>query len=260
MQLAAKPFTSNDLRIKPSRQSNRRAGVITPIRANLLDKLLNPTKEEEKPLFFKYDPSMQRWVRSKSKAPSAAETTMQPMSGPSYTVWPVCWAYLVSKKLKSIDEEEALKLMKKGAVLIDVRLAKAYTAQHAKGAISVPMYQITPGNATMDKVKRFVMASLAMDATERIVEFPQNVEKAVGSKRKKIIVMCDLGGTLDTVVKVERSGKVNENDPDRAFGRETRSLKACYELLKYGFSEKDVYHLKGGLGTWRYNGFPLEEA
>ncbi len=30
----------------------------------------------------------------------------------------------------------------------------------------------------------------------------------------------------------EMSGKVFKSDPDRAFGRESRSLKACYELYE----------------------------
>lgn len=32
----------------------------------------------------------------------------------------------------------------------------------------------------------------------------------------------------------EMSGKVFKSDPDRAFGRESRSLKACYELYEVG--------------------------
>ena len=40
--------------------------------------------------------------------------------------------------------------------------------------------------------------------------------------------------------------------------RETRSLKACYELLKAGW--KDVLHMKGGLSTWRYDGYPTESG
>ena len=44
-------------------------------------------------------------------------------------------------------------------------------------------------------------------------------------------------------------------DPERAFGRESRSLKAAYELLEAGF--KDLAHLEGGTSTWRYEGLPL---
>lgn len=37
----------------------------------------------------------------------------------------------------------------------------------------------------------------------------------------------------------ELSGKVFKSDPDRAFGRESRSLKACYELYEVG-----LHHLE----------------
>ena len=45
--------------------------------------------------------------------------------------------------------------------------------------------------------------------------------------------MCSLGGTILVGTKPrEMSGKVFSKDPDRAFGRESRSLKACYELYE----------------------------
>jgi hypothetical protein len=62
--------------------------------------------------------------------------------------------------------------------------------------------------------------------------------------------------TLDTEVRVEATGKVCRDDKDRAFGRETRSLKACYELMQAGFT--DVVHMQGGLGEWRYQGLALK--
>jgi hypothetical protein len=42
---------------------------------------------------------------------------------------------------------------------------------------------------------------------------------------------CDIGGTLSTKVEVAHKVKTYEvRDPERAFGRESRSLKAAYEL------------------------------
>lgn len=46
------------------------------------------------------------------------------------------------------------------------------------------------------------------------------------------------------------------DDPDRQFGRESRSLKGCYELFLAGF--KDVTHLQGGLSGWRHSKRGLE--
>ena len=145
----------------------------------------------------------------------------------------------------------------KGAVLLDVRLAVDYAKEHAAPATNVPLFRITAGDGAWDRVKRAVMAGLVMRATERDPDFAANVAAAVGgNKRKKVVVMCSLGGTLDTEVRVAATGKVSKTDKDRAFGRETRSLKACYELMTAGFT--DVVHLRGGLGEWRHDGYAME--
>lgn len=185
--------------------------------------------------------------------------TVTPLSGAAYTVWPVMHQYLTTKKkLKSVNQDEALVLMRKGAILIDVRLGLDYAKEHAEGSVSVPLFRLTAGNEIWDNIKRVVMASLNMRPTERDPDFVKNVEKVVGgNKKKKIILMCSIGGTLDTVVRVASTGKKTETDKDRAFGRESRSLKACYELMRAGFT--DVVHLEGGLGDWRYNGYPMAD-
>ena len=141
-------------------------------------------------------------------------------------------------------------------VLLDVRLAVDYAKQHAEGAANVPLFRITAGDEKWDKIKRAVMAGLFMKATERDPEFVENVRKLVPNKNTKVIVMCSIGGTLETVVKVASTGKVNKNDLDRTYGRESRSLKAIYELKRAGY--KNVVHMEGGLSEWRYNGLPLE--
>ena len=207
---------------------------------------------------FRFDPSMQRWVRAPHLKAEATQTTVQPLSGGAYTVWPVMHTYLTGKKLKTVDQDTALALMKKGAYLIDVRLGIDFENEHAAGAVNVPLFRITAGNEQWDKIKRVVMAGLAMRATERDPAFIDNMLAAVGgNKRKKLIVMCSVGGTLDTVVRVASTGKKTETDKDRAFGRETRSLKACYELMRAGFT--DVVHLEGGLAQWRHDGYPMAE-
>jgi rhodanese-related sulfurtransferase len=213
-------------------------------------------KDDDDVVGFRFDPSMQRWVRAPHLKADRLEMTVQPLSGAAYTVWPVMHTYLTSKKLKSVDQDTALALMKKGAYLIDVRLGMDFEKEHVAGATSVPLFRITAGNEQWDKIKRVVMAGLNMRATERDPAFIDNMLTAVGgNKRKKVIVMCSVGGTLDTVVRVASTGKKTETDKDRAFGRETRSLKACYELMRAGFT--DVIHLEGGLAEWRHQGYPM---
>jgi rhodanese-related sulfurtransferase len=219
--------------------------------------LFSSFQKDDDVVGFRFDPSMQRWVRAPHVKADRLEMTVQPLSGAAYTVWPVMHTYLTGKKLKTIDQDSALALMKKGAYLVDVRLGMDYEKEHAVGAVSVPLFRITAGNERWDKIKRVVMAGLNMRATERDPAFIDTMLKAVrGNRRKKIIVMCSVGGTLDTVVRVASTGKKTETDKDRAFGRETRSLKACYELMRAGFT--DVVHLQGGLCEWRHEGYPIE--
>lgn len=47
-------------------------------------------------------------------------------SGTPYTVWPLMWTYLVENKLRQVDAEEALALVKQGAVIVDVRLEEDF--------------------------------------------------------------------------------------------------------------------------------------
>ena len=69
-------------------------------------------------------------------------------------------------------------------------------------------------------------------AAERNPNFRKDALAAL-PKNKTIAVMCSLGGTMLVGTKPrEMSGKVFKSDPDRAFGRESRSLKACYELYE----------------------------
>lgn len=42
-------------------------------------------------------------------------------------------------------------------------------------------------------------------------------------------------------------------DPERAFGRESRSLKAIYELVEEGgWNLNNIRHVEGGFQQWRF--------
>jgi hypothetical protein len=56
-------------------------------------------------------------------------------------------AYLVQKKLRSVDQDEALALMKRGATLLDVRMAADFAKERAAGAVNAPLFQLTAGDA-----------------------------------------------------------------------------------------------------------------
>jgi len=224
---------------------------------------------------FKYDGAMQRWVRDDRLRmdydDEEFDPTVQPKSGGSYTLWPVVHSELTDYGLKSITPDEVIALQKKGAILIDVREEPQYNNIHAAGALSFPLFIPVQGNSVFDNTKRLAMALFAMEATERNPDFKQMLQEEL-PKKKKVIVMCATGGTLKTVINrtsgaagsaANPSGKgrvkvKNYNDPERAFGRESRSLKACYEVLQAGF--KDIVHVEGGLNGWRNEGYPTEEV
>ena len=110
----------------------------------------------------------------------------------------------------------------------------------------------------MDNAKRLAMAFFTMAATERNPDFAEAALAEVAPDRP-VIVACDIGGTLDVKIEKKRGGKVVKSfeDKERVFGRESRSLKACYELKKAGFAQ--LYHLKDGQHMWEYRGLPMEK-
>jgi len=75
---------------------------------------------------------------------------------------------------------------------------------------------------------------------------------------KGVLLICSVGGSMQTEITFRR-GKYS--DPERAFGRESRSLKAAYELLSradLGWTSANVVHVEGGLAQWRFEGLPVE--
>lgn len=100
------------------------------------------------------------------------------------------------------------------------------------------------------------MARVGSDATERNTDFRKEALELL-PRNKILIVACDLGGQLDTNVYGPGNRKVCRDDPDRAFGRESRSLKAAFELMEAGFPANKVMHLKGGVPQWRFDGYEV---
>ncbi|DBA86175.1 hypothetical protein WJX77_006978 [Trebouxia sp. C0004] len=236
-----------------------RSSIVVKAEKNSLQRLLQPFegfsgKEE---VSFRWDPANLRWAKSKGKLADDAEMMITPLIGEPYMVWPAVHNYLQKKKLKTISPEEAYKMQQKNkAILVDVREAKYYKKGHASGCLNVGLFRSVEGRTPLDNLKRLAMAGFAMEATERNPNFRKDALAAL-PKNKTIAVMCSLGGTLLVGTKPrEMSGKVFKSDPDRAFGRESRSLKACYELYEAGF--KNIVHVDGGFPQWRYDQLPTE--
>ena len=75
-----------------------------------------------------------------------------------------------------------------------------------------------------------------MLTAERDPDFAKTAQERL-PKNKKLIVYCGLGGTITVGAQPYKpGGKSFKDDPERMFGRESRSLKACYELLQVSLS------------------------
>ncbi|KAJ9519247.1 hypothetical protein QJQ45_017897 [Haematococcus lacustris] len=209
---------------------------------------------------FKWDGSNLRWVRDDRYIGVEQQTMIVPKSGTPYTVWPVIHAELTARNLQSVTAAEAAKMQQQGWTLLDVRLEGDFDASHAADSVNISLYRFTAGNELWDKIKRVAMAGFAMKATERDPDFADKVA-ARFKKNQKLIVVCAIGGTLDTKLRL-RPDKYKDGvkDLDRSFGRESRSLKACYQLMKAGWTSSNLVFMEGGVQQWRFQGFPVEAS
>lgn len=228
--------------------------------------------QASKQMGFRFDPAKSQWIRDDKggdtvenwKARGGAVNT-SPMSGGAYVVWPAVYVSLLDRQLPQVTGEEALQMVQsQGAILVDVDRPEEFQKSTMEGAINVPLYRQVQGSSLMDNIKRISMASIAMTATERDPDFLKYAEERL-PKNKPLIIADKRGGSLSTVMKTEKwSGegaktvKGEYEDPDRAFGIESRSLKACYELLEAGYTK--IYFLKGGINQYNYDKLPMAEG
>lgn len=175
-----------------------------------------------------------------------------------YTAWIEIHRKLTERKLESIPCKEAYELAQSNeVVLLDVREPDEFEKVHVENSKSAPLFRQIQGNDLKANMRRLGYAMMTDFAgTERNPLFIEQALKAVGGdKTKKVVVMCSIGGTLQTYV--ERKGPKAKKfaDPERMFGRQSRSLKAVYELQEAGFS--NVYHLKDGVNEWIHLDLPI---
>ena len=212
---------------------------------------------------FYFDEGSQRWAKDPTgKRGGTLEDWEGSMvvggaSGEAYAPWPLVHTALQAGGLESVEPERALELQSKGATIVDIRTADKYAKKHIAGSVNVPLFRPVQGRSPADNAKRLAMAFFQMTATERNSDFAAEALEAL-PKNKPVVVACDIGGTLEVTIEKKRGGKVVKafEDKERVFGRESRSLKACYELKKAGFSK--LYHLKDGQHMWEYKGLPME--
>lgn len=83
-------------------------------------------------------------------------------------------------------------------------------------------------------MRRLAFAFFGIPGTERNPSWLSTVEETI-SKDQEVVVMCELGGTLEKKVGMDT-------------GFQSRSLKAVHFLQQAGY--QNVLHLKGGFPEW----------
>lgn len=144
--------------------------------------------------------------------------------------WPEVWRWLnEEKKMKTVDSKDAARLMKRGAVLLDVRFEPDYQKWNIPGSVHVPY------------VEGGFLATLRLPGfKKKNVDFVRDVETAIPDKNAKIILACIWGGSL-----------VRQPPKNRGLTDDTKgagSLPGAFELYQAGY--KNLYHLYGGVNQY----------
>ncbi|KAG5600765.1 hypothetical protein H5410_032135 [Solanum commersonii] len=150
--------------------------------------------------------------------------------------WSTKRAYLLEKRVRSVEAKEAFRLQKENNfVILDVRPEAEFKEAHPEGAINVQIYRLIKEWTAWDIARRAAFAFFGIfSGTEENPEFLQLVESKI-NKDAKIIVACSSGGTM----------KPTQNLPE---GQQSRSLIAAYLLVLNGYT--NVFHLEGGIYNW----------
>ncbi|XP_009599056.1 rhodanese-like domain-containing protein 14, chloroplastic [Nicotiana tabacum] len=166
----------------------------------------------------------------------------KPAKSPAEEEWSTKRAYLLEKRVRSVEAKEALRLQKENNfVILDVRPEAEFKEAHPEGAINVQIYRLIKEWTAWDIARRVAFAFFGIfSGTEENPEFIQMVESKI-NKDAKIIVACSSGGTM----------KPTQNLPE---GQQSRSLIAAFLLILNGYS--NVFHLEGGLYNWFKQGLP----
>ena len=110
----------------------------------------------------------------------------RPRGGQGHAQVAEVWTWLnYEKKMQTVDSAEAVAMMKKGAVFLDVRFEPDYEKWSVPGSVHVPY--VTGG----------VLAKLRLPGfKKKNVDFVSQVEAAIPNKKTKIILACIWGGSL----------------------------------------------------------------
>jgi|TARA_B110000503_G_scaffold70383_1_gene109507 rhodanese-related sulfurtransferase len=162
-----------------------------------------------------------------------------PGIGKGMPKWPEVWRWLnEEKKMQTLDSLDCQKLVREGAVLLDVRFEPDYEKWTIPGSVSVPY--VTGGFLAKLRLPGF---------KKKNADFVRMVEAQIPDKKTKIVLACIWGGSLT------REPPKNRGLTDNTKGG--GSLPGAFELYQAGYT--NLYHLYGGVNQWyqvRPWGFP----
>jgi rhodanese-related sulfurtransferase len=153
-----------------------------------------------------------------------------PGIGKGMPKWPEVWRWLnEEKKMQTLDSLDCQKLVRKGAVLLDVRFEPDYEKWSIPGSVSVPY--VTGGFLAKLRLPGF---------KKKNADFVRMVEAQIPDKKTKIVLACIWGGSLT------REPPKNRGLTDNTKGG--GSLPGAFELYQAGYT--NLYHLYGGVNQW----------
>ena len=153
-----------------------------------------------------------------------------PGIGKGMPKWPEVWRWLnEEKKMQTLDSLDCQKLVREGAVLLDVRFEPDYEKWTIPGSVSVPY--VTGGFLAKLRLPGF---------KKKNADFVRMVEAQIPDKKTKIVLACIWGGSLT------REPPKNRGLTDNTKGG--GSLPGAFELYQAGYT--NLYHLYGGVNQW----------
>lgn len=132
--------------------------------------------------------------------------------------------------VQALPAKQVAAAVRRGAVLVDVRTEDQIERSPLPSATNIPMYRPMSKNDIFSWAKRIVFAWNGKAGTEFDPDWLEKVKASV-PKGKKVVLVCNQGGTLET-------------KPGLNQGIPSRSLKGVYYLKDAGY--RNVVYLEGG--------------
>lgn len=154
---------------------------------------------------------------------------------------------LKNKGVKFVSPQEVGFAQQRGVTVVDIRPAGEFTKSRIPGAVNVEFFRLIEGWDPTRVARRALYAFFGvLNGTEFNPDFFTEFEQLVPDKRSRIILYCNIGGSLEPTGPSE-------------FGQQSRSLTAAYELLRAGYNAGSIQILQGGMYEWKRSGRETED-